>query len=134
MKIYLSHAIRGDKGEAATREDQAENCKKAIMFAEWLRRYILDAYQHGVTHELECADCTIALRGHDNLYVPAEHEEFVSAAYNRGYLSIEQILEIDCMILSTCGALIAYGPVSPGMKVEIDYAVFHGIPVYYVKE
>ena len=135
MKIYLSHAIRGAKGEAATREDQAANCQKARMFAARLRDSIRRALTCGVGWcEVECREGLLVLAGYDTIYVPAEHEEFVQAAYNCGALSIEQILAIDCMIVSTCGALVAYGPVSPGMQVEIDYAVERNIPVYYVKE
>jgi len=113
MRAYLSHSIRGKKGQDATDEDMMKNNRKAIEFAENIRSLF------------PCLD----------LYVPAEHDEFVLNAYRRGYLGEPEILDVDCMIVQTCNFLIALAPegyISRGMQVEIDYANTHGIPVVVV--
>ena len=44
----------------------------------------------------------------------------------------EQILDIDCEIISRCSFLIVYSPddyISKGMQIEVDHCVFNNIPV-----
>ena len=112
MRAYFSHCIRGAKGIDATKEDMDANCAAAIEAAEEMR-----ADTHGKL----------------DIYVPAEHEDFVQIAYFEKYLNEQQILAIDCGIVDNCDCLIAYNPdcISRGMQVEIDYAIGHDKPVFY---
>lgn len=101
MRFYLSHAIRGKAGPNASHDVQAENCAEAIRVANALRRQF---------PKLE-------------LYVPAENETFVQIAYDSGYLSEKQILDVDCKIIdSVCGVLV-YAPEGGGLQGgrEIEY-------------
>ena len=106
LKIYLSHAIRGAKGADATEEDMRHNCERIKGIAYSIRQ--------AITADIE-------------LYVPAEHEEFVSIAYRDKYLNEGQILDIDCKIIDTCDMVIAYVPygdeLQGGRKIEIDHAI-----------
>jgi hypothetical protein len=113
IKAYISHSIRGKMGVDATEEYMRANNEKAIKFGKRL------------ANEFPTVD----------FYVPGEHDEFVLIAYQKKYLTEEQILEIDCDIVQQCNFLIAYTPddyVSRGMQVEIDYAVNAHIPVLSV--
>lgn len=102
MKIYLSHAIMGVKGTNALEEYIQENLQKAINLAVMLRAVYPDV----------------------QFYVPAEHEDFVNRTYKKGYLTIDQILDIDCDIIATCDAVLFYnheGVLSNGMKKELKF-------------
>lgn len=132
MRIYLSHAIRGAKGALATAEDMAVNCLKATMFVEVLRMNISYRAASGDLLYVEHRDGVLELGRGTEFYVPAEHEDFVSLAYQKGYVTESQILEIDCEILGRCDAVLALGPISSGMRAEIDYANSKNIPVYYI--
>ena len=105
MRVYLSHAIRGAKGEACTREQQKKNCDNALAFAEEIRKA-----------------CPWI-----DLYVPAEHEEFVQIAYDKKYLTVDQILEVDFEIIRGCQAVLVYAPngeeIQGGRKAELDFAL-----------
>jgi hypothetical protein len=112
-KVYFSHAVRGSLGASATYEQSMANCHRAIyaanIIAEWF----------------------------DNLdmYVPANAEKFVGYTYLNGMLTDEQILHVDCQILSDCEALIAYDfDTSKGTEIEVKFANDHGIPVFRFKE
>lgn len=112
VTAYLSHSIRGHKGETATREDMDENCKEAIEFASWLRKEMPEL----------------------DIFVPAEHEEFVGLAYVWGYLTEKQILCIDCMIVGSKDLLIVFaknGWTGGGIEVEVKYADKQGINTFY---
>jgi hypothetical protein len=115
MKVYLSHSIRGIKGNEATNEDMAEHCKFIKQLARELRNKL--------TRKIE-------------LYVPAEHEEFVHIAYVDGYLTEHQILSIDCRIIDTCALVLCHvyddgeDHVQGGRKIEVDYAVNTGKAYY----
>jgi hypothetical protein len=69
-----------------------------------------------------------------DLYVPGEHEDFVNIAYRDKYLTIEQLLEIDCKIIDGVDLVIFFAPdkmqLSPGMQVEYDHAMTHGKRTY----
>lgn len=113
IKVYVSHSIRGKKGENATKEDMRRNNDLAIMFGQALRRKF-----PGV-----------------DFYVPGDHDEFVLIAYSWGLLTEKQILDVDCEIVHGCHFVIAYSPdgyLSKGMKIEIEYANMNGIPVIEV--
>lgn len=112
LRIYVSHSIRGKFGKDATPEQMKANCDKAILFGELLR---------------------LNTRG-TNFYIPADHDEVIALAYQKGYLTDTQILELDCVILEDCVGLLVYAPdehISLGMQIEIDYANAHKIPVHY---
>jgi hypothetical protein len=107
MRVYLSHSITGPKGSAATKEDMKENCDKAKLVAKTLR---------AIYPEVE-------------FYVPAESENFVGKAYTKGYLTIAQILEIDCDIIRECDAVIFYNiEGSNGCKIELECTQNECIP------
>jgi len=103
MRAYLSHPIRGAKGAAATREDMEANNRRAIEFAAQVRA------------EFPGLD----------LYVPAEHDEFVIEAYEMAYLAESDILAIDVRLVQKRDMLITYAPeshISNGMRIEIEAA------------
>jgi len=110
VRIYISHCIRGKHGKNATKEQMRKNNTKAILFYHRLKR----------------------LYPTTEFYCPGEHDEFVLIAYTKGFLSEEQILQVDCVIVSTCNLLLNYSPdgyISKGMKIENDYAVACRIPI-----
>jgi hypothetical protein len=70
-----------------------------------------------------------------DLYVPANAERFVYEAFNGGYLTDVQILEIDCCIISQCDVLLVYEfDESKGIEIEAKYAEDHNIPILRFKE
>jgi len=104
ITAYFSHSIRGKKGNKATSEDMLKNCTEAMKVAVWIRDNIPEI----------------------DLYVPAEHEDFVLIAYEDKYLTEEQILEIDCKILAGKDFHIVHevdGWLGGGIGVEIDAAI-----------
>ncbi len=110
-RVYLSHPIMGVEAMESTEETIAKNCRKAIEYGEQLRKNYPDV----------------------EFYIPAEHEAFVHRAYKMGCLSIDQILEIDCDIISDCDMVILYnheGVLSNGMKIEAEFAYTHFIPTF----
>ncbi len=116
MRVYLSHSIRGPKGKDATNTDMKENCDRAILVGEFIRGCIPDL----------------------DIYIPAEHENFVGLAYQLKYLTEEQILNVDCKIIDTCDIVIVFCPsddskVQGGRLVEYEHTVATGKPVYIFK-
>ena len=113
VKVYVTHSIRGKKGNKATKEDMRHNNALAIVFGQALRRKF-----PGV-----------------DFYVPGDHDEFVLIAFLKKYLNEKQILDVDCEIVGECNFVVAYSPdsyLSRGMKIEIEYAGEHGIPVIVI--
>jgi len=110
MIVYLSHSIRGSKGEAATPLDMKQNCDAAIVLGRALQKSF---------PSLE-------------FYIPAYTEPFVQLAYQLGFMSIRDILGIDCDIISRCDAVIVYVPpgdtLQGGRLTEQDYAIAKQIP------
>lgn len=106
VRLYLSHRI-SDGGDASP-EMVKENLDNALYAAHMIRQY--------------CSGV--------ELYVPAESEPFVGRAHQLGYITVKQILEIDCMILKGCDGLVVYHNVfiSGGMMTEIK-AVKHKMPI-----
>lgn len=116
IKFYLSHPIRGKKGKDATADDMQRNNEAAIIVADYLREFITT-----------CID----------IHVPAEMEEFVLTAYDMGVLTEQQILAVDCKIIEKCDAVMIYAPednIGGGCKVELEYAIKQGIPVFIGKD
>lgn len=112
ISAYFSHQIRGEKGVAATVSDMSLNNDLASAVA----RMVFE--QSG---------------GLIDLYVPADNDEFVTEAYLRGSTPEGEILEIDKTILRRRDILIGFcyrGLTSSGMRVEIDDANEHNIPVF----
>lgn len=111
MKAYLSHPISTDsEGNKVSDQQMNLNIKAALCYADMLR---------GLGF---------------NVYCPAEEEEFVNRAYKKGFMSVDQILEVDCEILQSCDLIIAYNHqgISHGMSVEIAHAMKNNIPVLYI--
>lgn len=118
IKIYMSHAIRGAKGPAATNADMQKN-NIAAMRAASIIRQTLRSVEAKYEVEIE-------------IYCPADHDEFVMIAYRRGYLSETQILNVDCAIIERCQALIWYSGLgrSRGAEVEKACAERNCIPIF----
>lgn len=60
------------------------------------------------------------------IYVPGTHETFIQIAYDKGYLTIEQILNVDCAIIDKCDAMLLYAPddvIYGGCKVEMEHVI-----------
>jgi nucleoside 2-deoxyribosyltransferase len=111
MRYYLSHSIRGKYGKDATPSQMKENCDRVMGIAAAIRKYIPAA----------------------ELYVPAEHEDFVHIAFADGYLTEHQLLEIDCKIIDKCDGVIVFAPADDpmcgGRSIEYEHAVATGKPV-----
>ena len=113
LRIYLSHSIRGIRGNDTTPEEIAHNCRKACDFARLLRAAVPDV----------------------EVYCPAEMDEFPDIAFRKGLFSIDDLLEVDCGIISRRDVVLAFcsdSYISSGMAVEIKYAQLHNIPVHIV--
>ena len=116
LKVYVSHCIRGKKGSKATREYIQRNVTLAILFGQALRREFPNI----------------------DFYVPGDHEyPPVGNLLEKGYVTIDQVLAVDCDILKNCNFVVAFSPngyLSKGMKKEIEYAEENGIPVIIVSK
>ena len=116
MKVYLSHSIRGKYGNNATALQMKANCNAIIRVGEQIRETIprLD------------------------LYIPAESEEFVAIALKKEYISIDEILDVDCTIIDNCDAVIVYIPdgdvLQGGRLIEYNHAIKTKKPVYVFSE
>ena len=120
IRFYLSHKIRGNKGDDATLEEMERNLQMAIKAGQEMKAYFLDWERMEGFPKVD-------------LYVPAEHDEVLSFIYHKGWITIKQLLEADCALLEKCDLLIVLGTqISKGMKVEIDYAQTHNIPIYMI--
>ena len=110
IRAYISHTIRGKYGVKATDKQRKENSEKCILFGNALRK------------EFPMID----------FYIPGEHHEIDTIAYRKGYMTEEQILDIDCEIISRCNFMIVFAPddfIGEGMQIEIDHCIFNKIPV-----
>ena len=118
IRIYMSHAIRGTKGPAATNADMQKNNIAAMRAASIIRQVL-----RSVEAKYEC---------NIEIYCPADHDEFVMIGYRLGTLSESQILGIDCVIVDRCQALIWYSGLGPssGAKIEMKRARSQAIPIF----
>lgn len=115
VTAYFSHSIRGQMGKDATKAYMKRNCDAALEVAIWIRKTI---------PEIE-------------LYVPAEHEDFVHISYRDNYLTEDEILEIDCKILAQQDFHIVHevnGWLGGGIGVEIVAAKKYNKPIFYISE
>lgn len=114
VRVYLSHPIRGVLREKATEETMKANNQKAIAWG----RELWGEFGSQL-----------------DLYVPGEHDEFVLIAYLNGFLTEVQLLEVDCVIVSRCKALVVANwenHISHGMVKEINHADSLDIPVFFL--
>ena len=111
MEVYLSHSIRGKLGSDSTPESLNENCFVAIEVGNKIR-----------------LGCPWA-----NIYIPAEHEDFVQKALGKKYMTEKQVLDVDCDIIAEHEVLIIYVPegdeLQGGRLVEHDFAINEGMPI-----
>lgn len=111
MRYYLSHSIRGKYGKNATPTQMKENCDRVLAVVHTLRENFPQI----------------------DLYVPAEHEDFVYIAFKDGYLTEYQVLEIDCKIIDKCDGVIIFcppdDPIQGGRAVEREHAIATSKPV-----
>lgn len=111
MKIYLSHSIRGPKRMDATHTDMKKNCDQAIQVGKLIRETFPSI----------------------DLYIPAEHEDFVLRAYDMKFLTEKQILDVDCSIIDSCNAVIILASVGEriqgGRLIEYNHAIKTNKPV-----
>ena len=127
MKIFSrfifkrSHHIRGPNGINATELEITKNIELYKYIGGQIRAYFIEWYQQDAFPKIE-------------LYVPADHDEFVQVAFNKNYIDEVQILDVDCTIIDSCSLVIAYGSIelSRGMKVEVEHAVGVQVPVYFM--
>jgi len=110
IRAYISHTIRGKHGSAATNDERREASERAIVFGSTLRKEFPNI----------------------DFYIPGEHYEIDTIAYKEKYMTEEQILGIDCIIISRCNFLVVFSPddyISKGMQIEIDHCVLNKIPI-----
>ena len=118
LRGYMSHSIRGKKGDACPPEEVEANCAKAAQDGAALmalfQRWGLPVH----------------------LYVPGVHDDFVQKAYKAGYMTEKQILDTDCEIIADCDFLLQYDwqdYISGGMKYEADYCDAQRKPILIIK-
>lgn len=119
LRGYMSHSIRGRKGDKCPPDEVEQNCVKAATDGNQLMGY----FQH----------CGIPLF----LYVPGAHDDFVQKAYKAGILTEKEILDTDCEIVADCDFLLVYDwqdYISGGMKYEADFCEKQGIPIFTIKQ
>ncbi len=113
MRVYLSHKIQGKDGAGVSDEVMRRNLLDAIIVAEKLRALFPEKLE---------------------IYVPAENETFVNFAYKLGFLTVEQILEVDCKIIDCLDAVIVYVPegddLQGGRLIEYEHALETHKPVW----
>ena len=78
LRGYVSHCIRGRKGDKCPPEEVERNCIKATQDGAALmalfQRWGLPVHLH----------------------IPGAHDDFVQKAYRAGYITEKQILDTDC--------------------------------------
>lgn len=116
MRVYLSHSIRGKKGNDATHAEQKACCEIATALGEHISMQIPSLEVH----------------------IPGAYEEFVSIAYQKSYMTVDQILDVDCTIIDGCEAVIVFVPTNDelqgGRKIEYDHSIKTSTPVMVFNE
>ena len=115
LKVYFSHRISG--GLEDPKDIFEINCLVARDFVEELQKAFPDV----------------------EFYVPGgPSEEFVNKAYKKSYLSVAQILNIDCDILAEKDVVLCLVPkgdkLQGGRQVEVEFARKISKPVYIVAD
>ena len=117
IRCYLSHAIRGRDGEKATQETMKKNNELAKHVGMVLRENFFEWQSLDGMPNIE-------------LYVPADHDEVILLLFEKGYITVKQILEADCAIVRQCKLLLVYGDYfSSGMLEELRCAEINEIPI-----
>ncbi len=114
IRVYASHIIRGRMGKDCPRKQRDLNKKKAVSWGRELWAYF--------GSQLE-------------LYIPGASDEWAEIAMEKGYLTVDQILDIDCSIISQSDAVLVLNwenYISYGMVREINHADNEGIPVFFL--
>ena len=112
IRAYVSHAIRGVMGKDCPRKQRDLNKEKAVNWGRELWAYF--------GSQLE-------------FYIPGANDEWAEISMEKCYLTIDQILDIDCEIISQRDIVLVLnweGELSGGMKIEVDHANEQGIPVF----
>lgn len=119
IKCYLSHQIRGEKDDKATKEDMDANNAEAIKVGSFIRDY----FWRGINPYVD-------------IYIPAEHEDVILYLYEKGYITEKQILEADCNVIKQCDLLLVYKnhTLSKGMTTEVNFAAENGIDIFYFSD
>jgi hypothetical protein len=125
LKIYMSHPVRGPLKDKATHDDMVANCKLSVGMANKIRDYLAMNYRD-VDPEV---------------YVPAEHEEFVHRTFTNGMLTVDQILHVDCQIIEEkyndlLLVFVPYGPLveGEGRSIELEHTRKCKIPSIMFKD
>jgi len=111
INAYLSHPIRGANPNPGPM-DIENNLDRAKHVARILRAVFPDL----------------------DLYCPAEQDSFPQKAMELGLLSVDEVLNIDCEILSGMDVLLVFGSedkLSEGMKAEVASAKYWHLPICY---
>ena len=109
IRAYASHPIRGKKGKEALPETMEANNRKAIRWGKKLWVHF----------------------GSDLvMYIPGASGRWAEIGMAKGYLTIDQILDIDCEIVAESDVVLVFDweGISGGMAREIDKAKELGIP------
>ena len=111
IRAYCSHVIRGYMGSKCLEEQRNFNKAKAVEWGKRLWEYF------GSNLEM---------------YIPGANDEWAVIGMQKGYLTIDQVLDIDCGIVAQADVLIVmdWEGISGGMKMEIAKAKELGIPIY----
>jgi hypothetical protein len=110
IRAYISHSIRGKFRNKATKEQERTNCERAIKFGNLMREEFSNI----------------------DFYIPGEHIELDLVLRDNGYITTKQLLDVDCKIIDMCNFIVVYSPddyIGIGMKIEIDHATLHSIPI-----
>lgn len=119
LRGYLSHSIRGRKGNQCTQEEITYNCSKAAADGTSLMGF------------LQRAGLPVTL------YIPGAQDTFIQKAYRAGRITEEGILQTDCDIIADCDFLLIYdwdNYMSGGMQYEANFAGTSEIPTYVIHE
>jgi len=111
ISAYLSGPIRGFAGKAAPKELIELNLRRGAAWEKALWLYFGNRL---------------------NIYCPHTRDVFPQVAMDKGYLTVDQVLDIDCEIVKQCDVLLVAnweGHISEGMAREIDAANKAAVPV-----
>lgn len=100
--IYVSHSIRGSKGDKASEKDIRTNCQRASLVGEKLRRCFPDV----------------------DFYIPADGDLTLQILTSANKLNMCDVMFADSRILSSCtGYMWDYTGDSKGCKMEYEFAI-----------
>jgi hypothetical protein len=115
IRAYISHPIRGKLGDDATDESMATNNTIAKAAGKEIRDALPDL----------------------QLYIPAEHDDFLLLHGVIPVNMVEELLALDCAIVHDCDMMLIYDHefhLGHGMQREYDYAMANNIPIVVFNE